>query len=111
MKTFLLIIAYLCIWSTPIQIGICFWALFIVFNTEATILSLTNDLFLSQFLPWLYAWVKPLTYYIFPHIFANFLWSLPVFIHQLLKAFFSTWLGFWLLLFIKKKYKNNTELT
>jgi hypothetical protein len=41
--------------------------------------------------------IKPLTYFIFPDVFADFIWSLPTVIHQILKAVTSTWLGLWLL--------------
>ena len=97
MKGFLLVFAYLCIWSTPFQIGILLWALGIVLSTDATILSLTNDIFLSEYLPKFYMFIKPFTYFIFPDVFADFIWALPTFIHQLLKAAVSTWLGLWLL--------------
>ena len=107
MKGFLLVIAYLAIWSTPFQIGIVFWALGVVFTTDAKILSLTNDIFLSQYLPMLYNFFKPLTYLIFPDIFADFIWSLPVAIHQFFKAVISTWFGFWLLPIAKKIPRRN----
>ena len=97
MKGFLLVFAYLCIWSTPFQIGIVLWALAVVLSTDATILSLTNDIFVSEYLSKFYMFIKPFTYFIFPDVFADFLWSLPTVIHQLLKAVVSTWLGLWLL--------------
>ena len=102
MKRFLLVLAYLCIWSTPFQIGIVFWALGIVFTTGATILSLTNDLFLSEYLPKLYMFLKPLIYSIFKDVIADFIFSLPVVIHQFFKAIISTWFGLWLLPIAKK---------
>mgnify|MGYP001166310525 FL=1 len=91
------IFAYICIWSTPFQIGFCLWALGIVLTSDATILSLTNDIFLSNYLPTLYQFVKPFTYIIFPDVFMDFIWSLPIVIHTLVKAVVSTWLGFWIL--------------
>lgn len=97
MKGFLLVFAYLCIWSTPFQIGIVLWALGVVLSTDATILSLTNDIFVSEYLSKFYMFIKPFTYFIFPDVFADFLWSLPTVIHQLLKVVVSTWLGLWLL--------------
>tara|TARA_B100000586_G_scaffold198171_1_gene146567 strand:- start:116 stop:445 length:330 start_codon:yes stop_codon:yes gene_type:complete len=97
MKGFLLVLAYICIWSTPFQIGIVLWALGVVLSTDATILSLTNDIFLSEYLPKLFMFIKPLTYTIFPDVFADFIWVLPIFIHQLIKAVVSTWFGLWLL--------------
>ena len=102
MKGFLLVIAYLCIWTTPFQIAFFFWGLGVGFTSEATVLSLTNAAFLSEFLPWFYAWLKPLTYFIFPDVFASFIWALPFTIHVFLKGFFSTWLGLWLLPIAKR---------
>ena len=97
MRRFLLVLAYLAIWSTPFQVGIVLWALVVVLSTDATILSLTNDIFVSEYLSKFYMFIKPLTYFIFPDVFADFIWSLPTVIHQTLKAVTSTWLGLWLL--------------
>ena len=36
------IFAYVCIWTTPIQVAIALWGLGIVILTEYSILSLTN---------------------------------------------------------------------
>jgi len=69
----------------------------VVISTDVTILSLTNDIFVNEYLPRFYMFMKPLTYVIFPDVFADFLWSLPTVIHQTLKAVISTWLGLWLL--------------
>tara|TARA_B100000378_G_C17692653_1_gene288651 strand:- start:139 stop:468 length:330 start_codon:yes stop_codon:yes gene_type:complete len=107
MRGFLLAIAYLAIWSTPFQIGIVFWALGVVFTTDATILSLTNNIFLSEYLPMLFMFLKPLTYLIFPDIFADFIWSLPVAIHQFFKAVISTWFGLWLLPIARRMPQRN----
>ena len=64
--------------------------------TEYSILSLTNIEFIRNyagfFLPiveWLYTW--------FWNAFLDWLFSLPIIIHQTLKAIFTTWLGFWIL--------------
>ncbi|MFP6899593.1 MAG: hypothetical protein VCA36_01535, partial [Opitutales bacterium] len=76
MKRFLLIVAYILIWTTPFQVGFCLWALGVVLSTDATILSLTNDIFVSDYLPFLYKFLKPFTYYIFPDVLADFIWSL-----------------------------------
>jgi len=90
MKGFLLVIAYLCIWTTPFQIAFFLWGLGVVFTSEATVLSLTNAAFLSEFLPWFY------------YVVASFIWALPFTIHVFLKGFFSTWLGLWLLPIAKR---------
>ena len=72
MKGFLLVIAYLCIWTTPFQIAFFLWGLGVVFTSEATVLSLTNAAFLSEFLPWFYSWLKPLSYFIFPDVVRSY---------------------------------------
>ncbi len=102
MKSFLIMFAYLCIWTTPLQIIFIIWGLVIVFNTELTILSLTNEIFLSDQLPWLYSLAKSIWYFIFPDVLASWLLALPFTIHMFLKGFFSTWLGLWLLPIAKR---------
>tara|TARA_B100001013_G_scaffold56702_1_gene29748 strand:+ start:2224 stop:2553 length:330 start_codon:yes stop_codon:yes gene_type:complete len=97
MRRPLLVLAYCCIWSTPFQVGIVLWAMGVVISTDVTILSLTNDIFVNEYLPKFYMFIKPLTYFIFPDAFADFIWSLPTVIHQILKAIVSTWLGLWML--------------
>ena len=69
----------------------------VVLSSDATVLSLSNDTFFSDYLPFLYLLFKPFTYIVLPDAFANFIWSLPTVIHQLFKAVVSTWLGIWIL--------------
>ena len=102
MKSFLVIFSYICIWTTPLQLFLIIWGLVIVFNSELTILSLTNEIFLSAQLPWLYSLAKSIWYFIFPDVLASWFFSLPFVIHMFLKGFFSTWLGLWLLPIAKK---------
>ena len=102
MKSFLIIFSYICIWTTPLQLFLIIWGLVIVFNSELTILSLTNEIFLSSQLPWLYSLAKSIWYFIFPDALASWFFSLPFVIHMFLKGFFSTWLGLWLLPIAKK---------
>jgi len=102
MKAFLIIFAYLCIWTTPLQIIFIIWGLVIVINTELTILSLTNEIFLSEQLPLIYSFIKNLLYFILPDVFASWILALPFTIHQFIKAMFSTWLGLWLLPIAKR---------
>ena len=102
MKSFLIIFSYICIWTTPLQLFLIIWGLVIVFNSELTILSLTNEIFLSTHLPWLYSLAKSIWYFIFPDALANWFFTLPFIIHMFLKGFFSTWLGLWLLPIAKK---------
>lgn len=90
------IFAYVCIWTNPLQLAIVLWGLGIVTLTDYSILSLTNIEFIMNyagfFIPiveWLYTW--------FWNAFLDWLFSLPIIIHQTLKAIFTTWLGFWIL--------------
>ena len=85
MKSFLVIFSYICIWTTPLQLFLIIWGLVIVFNSELTILSLTNEIFLSTQLPWLYSLAKSIWYFIFPDALASWFFSLPFVIHMFLK--------------------------
>jgi len=96
-RTVLLVFAYICIWSTPIQIVFVLWALGIAITTDLTIFSLTNDIFISEYVSFIYEPLKAFTYLVFPDCLADFIWGLPVFFHQLLKSVVTTILGFWLL--------------
>tara|TARA_X000000368_G_scaffold191563_1_gene151039 strand:+ start:1123 stop:1425 length:303 start_codon:yes stop_codon:yes gene_type:complete len=100
MNTFLKIIAYFCIATTPIQIIIVLWGIQIVFSSDYGIFTLSNIEFINNYfillLPivdWLYSW--------FWNIWLNFVFSLPLILSQTFKAIISTWLGFWLLKKIK----------
>ena len=101
MKGLLLAIAYVSIWSTPVQVGIVLWALGVLFTTDVSVLSLTNHAFLSHYLPFLHAVVKAVLS-VFPDDFADFIWSLPIVFHASLKAIVGTWLGLWLLPIAKR---------
>tara|TARA_B110000444_G_scaffold260509_1_gene307772 strand:- start:1489 stop:1791 length:303 start_codon:yes stop_codon:yes gene_type:complete len=88
--------AYLCIWSTPFQIAFIIWGLWIVSTSNYTVISLTNFEFFKNYLTfilaifnWLYGW--------FWNPLLDFVLSLPMVIHQSIKAIFSTWLGLWIL--------------
>ena len=91
-----------CIWVTPLQLIFIIWGLVIVFNTELTILSLSNEVFLSENLPWFYSLVKTIWYFVLPDVAARWLLAFPFTIHILVKGIFSTWLGLWLLPIAKK---------
>ena len=97
MAGFLKVFAYICIWTTPIQVGVCLWALGVVLSSEATLLENTNEIFITNYLPFHHSFWKPYSYIVLPDAFADFVWSLPIVIHQLFRAIVSTWLGFWLL--------------
>ncbi|HAT57476.1 MAG TPA: hypothetical protein DCS79_01580 [Gammaproteobacteria bacterium] len=99
------LIAYLCIWSSPIQISLVFWGIYIVSISDYSLLSLsnlefiTNQLgFLLPVIDWMYTWMsKPLL---------DWVLSIPIILHQAVKAIVSTWFGLWIL--SKLKRKNNS---
>ncbi len=89
-------VALILIWSTPIQIFIFFWGFWIIIETEHTFYSLTNFKFIElklnlliTFIDWLYTW--------FWGPYLDFILSLPLLLHQPIKAIISTVIGFWIL--------------
>ena len=96
MNTFLKIIAYFCIATTPIQILVVIWGIQIVLSSDYGILSLSNIEFIKNYLAlvlplveWFYLW--------FWNAWLDFVFSLPLILSQTFKAIVSTWLGFWIL--------------
>jgi len=96
MNTFLRIVAYFCIGTTPLQIIVVVWGLWVIASTDYSLITLSHIEFfthhLTIFLPivdWLYSW--------FWNSYLDFIFSLPVVIAQTVKAIVSTWLGFWIL--------------
>ena len=96
MNTFLKIIAYFCIATTPIQILVVIWGIQIVLSSDYEILSLSNIEFIKNYLAlvlplveWFYSW--------FWNAWLDFVLSLPLILSQTFKAIVSTWLGFWIL--------------
>ncbi|MDA7600093.1 hypothetical protein OAQ75_02810 [Gammaproteobacteria bacterium] len=96
MNTFLKIIAYFCIATTPIQVVVVLWGIQVVLSSDYEVLTLSNIEFIKNhftlLLPivdWFYSW--------FWNAWLNFVFSLPLIISQAFKAIVSTWLGFWLL--------------
>ena len=96
MNTFLKIIAYFCIATTPIQILVVMWGIQIILSSDYGILSLSNIEFIKNFLAlvlpvveWFYSW--------FWNAWLDFVLSLPLILSQTFKAIVSTWLGFWIL--------------
>lgn len=89
-------IALICIWSTPIQIYIFLWGIWVIVETNDNFYSLTTlkfiELKLSFFIGlinWLYTW--------FWTPYLDFILSLPLLLHQSIKAIISTFIGFWIL--------------
>jgi len=96
-RRFLLIVAYWMIYSTPIQLGFIAWSSWVVITTDETILSLSNDVFLRDYLPGIYSYFKPWLYSFLWNPLMDFVFSLPIVVHASLKAVVNTGLGFWLL--------------
>ena len=95
MKKFLMGLAYLCIYTTPIQIGFLFWIVWIIFSTEYTLLSLSTDEFLTENLLILKEFVFKYLSLLKP--IYDFFWQFPAIIMSVIKTIISTWLGFWIL--------------
>ena len=89
--------AYLCIYTTPIQVGFIIWQLFIIFTTDYTFLDMSTKEFLVDNLKFLHDWI----YSWFWNAYLDFWWQFPAFIMLTLKTILSTWLGFYLV----KKFK------
>jgi len=96
MNTFLKIIAYFCIATTPIQILVVLWGIQVVLSSDYGILSLSNIEFIKNYLTlvlplveWFYSW--------FWNAWLDFVFSLSLILSQTFKAIVSTWLGFWIL--------------
>lgn len=89
-------VAYLCIWSTPFQVLLILWGIYIVAISDYSLFALSNFefikmnlAFLLPVIDWMYTWIpKPLL---------EWSLSLPIILHQTVKAFVSTLLGIWLL--------------
>ena len=95
MKKFLMGLAYLCIYTTPIQIGFLFWIAWIIFSTEYTLLSLSTDEFLTENLLILKEFIFKYLSLLKP--IYEFFWQFPAIIISVIKTVINTWLGFWLL--------------
>ena len=96
MNTFLKIIAYFCIGTTPIQIVIVLWGIQVVFSSDYGILSLSHIEFIKNYFTFLLPIIDWL-YFCFWHAWLDFIFSLSLIISQTFNAIVSTWLGFWLL--------------
>ena len=95
MKKFLIFFAYLCIYTTPIQIGFLFWIAWIIFSTDYTLLSLSTDEFLTENLLILKEFIFKYLSLLRP--IYEFFWQFPAIIISVIKTVNNTWLGFWLL--------------
>lgn len=96
------VFAYICIWTTPLQIALVLWGIGIVAVTDYSIMSLSNIEFIRNYLgfllpiiEWAYTW--------FWIALLDWVFSLPIILHQTVKAIVSSWLGFWILNRTKKR--------
>ena len=95
MKKFLIGFAYLCIYTTPIQMGFIIWIAWIIFSTDYTLLSLSTDEFLTEYLLIIKEFVFKYLSLLKP--IYQFFWQFPAIIISIIKTIISTLLGFWLL--------------
>ena len=85
--------AYLCIYTTPIQIGFILWQLIIIYTSDYTFLSLSTKEFLVDNLKFLHDWI----YSWFWYALLDFFYQFPAVIMTSLKTVVNYYLGFWLL--------------
>jgi len=85
--------AYLCIYTTPIQVGFIIWQLFIIFTTDYTLFNMSTKEFLVDNLKLLHDWV----YSWFWNALLDFFYQFPAVMMSTLKTFVNYYLGFWLL--------------
>ena len=93
MKKLGLVFAYLCIYTTPIQLGFITWQIFIITSSEYSILSMSTKDFLVDNIRFLHDWI----YSWFWNVFLVFLYQFPALIVSSLKAIINYYLGYWLL--------------
>ena len=96
MLSFLRVFAYICIWTTPFQIALVLWGIGIVAVTDYSILSLSNIEFIRNYLGFLLPIIER-AYTWFWIAFLDWVFSLPIILHQTVKAIVTTWLGLWIL--------------
>ena len=96
------VFAYICIWTTPLEIALVLWGIGIVVVTDYSIFSLSNIEFIRNYLgfllpiiEWAHTW--------FWIALLDWVFSLPIILHSTVKAILSTWLGFWILNRTKKR--------
>ena len=85
--------AYLCIYTTPIQVGFIIWQLFIIFTTDYTFLNMSTKEFLVDNLKFLQDWI----YSWFWNALLDFFYQFPAVVMSTLKTVVNYYLGFWLL--------------
>tara|TARA_B110000444_G_scaffold153953_1_gene144066 strand:+ start:244 stop:558 length:315 start_codon:yes stop_codon:yes gene_type:complete len=96
LKVILKFFSYVCIGTTPLQIGIVLWGIWIVVSTDYQIITLTQIEFIRHFFIILLPIVDWYSLWLW-NPYLDFILSLPLVIAQTFKAIVSTWLGFWIL--------------
>jgi len=91
-------LAYILIYTTPIQLAFLAWILWVIFSSDYTFLSLSTNIFLADNLPWLREWI----YSWFWNLWLDFWWSFPALILGFVKLAANTVIGFWILSKIRK---------
>ena len=81
--------------SLAIQMGLIIWIAWIIFSTDYTLLSLSTDEFLTEYLLIIKEFVFKYLSLLKP--IYQFFWQFPAIIISIIKTIISTWLGFWLL--------------
>ena len=100
MRSFLRGFAYFLIYTTPIQLGLVLWLIWLGFATDYTFLTLTGHVFWVEFLTpitflynWIYSW--------FWNAYLDFWFGMPAAVPITLKLLFNTWVAIWLLKFTR----------
>lgn len=88
-----LYLAYILIYTSPIQVGFILWQLWIVFTSDYTFFGLSTKEFLVDNLKFLHDWV----YSWFWNALLDFFYQFPALVMSTLKLVVNTWLGYWLL--------------
>ena len=90
--------AYLMVYSSPIQIAIILWGLWIISTSDYTFLGLSSKEFLYENLLILYDFAYSLFWGSeIWKAYLDFWYQFPLIIMASLKLAISTWLGLWLL--------------
>ena len=85
--------AYILIYTSPIQVGIILWQLWIVLTSDYTFFGLSTKEFLVDNLKFLHDWI----YSWFWNVLLDFFYQFPALVMTTLKLVVNTWLGYWIL--------------
>ena len=85
--------AYLCIYTTPIQLGFIVWQIFIITSSEPSILSMSTKDFLVDNIRFLHDWIYSWLW----NAFLDLVYQFHALIVSSLKAIITSYFGYWLL--------------